>query len=318
MAELLRGHISDTDLLRELEPTAERLLERHLQNTKEWYPHELIPYDEARTFTPEYEWSPNEYPIDPAARSALYVNLLTEDNLPYYSRDVELITGGEGAWGEWSRRWTAEEGRHSIVIREYMTARRIVDPRELERARMAQVSGGVVPDQPSTRRGKLYVSLQEPATRVAHSNTGRLLLDKAGRRIMATVASDENLHGIFYQDVAEAGFQIDPSGFMKDLLVVIKNFKMPGTGIIGFKEHSQRIAAAGIYGVTEFHGSVLKPVLDRWGVFDMTGLDDGAKKAQEGVHKYLEILKKAAAGERRRREAYRAALDETGNEPTDL
>ncbi len=37
-------------LLRELEPTAERLYERHLNTTREWFPHEHVPYSRGRDF----------------------------------------------------------------------------------------------------------------------------------------------------------------------------------------------------------------------------------------------------------------------------
>ena len=46
------------------------------------------------------------------ARTALVVNLLTEDNLPSYHRDIYESFGTDGAWGTWISRWTAEEGRH--------------------------------------------------------------------------------------------------------------------------------------------------------------------------------------------------------------
>ena len=36
--------MDDAVLLRELEPTVERLFARHLDTTKEWFPHEHIPY----------------------------------------------------------------------------------------------------------------------------------------------------------------------------------------------------------------------------------------------------------------------------------
>jgi hypothetical protein len=78
-------------------------------------------------------------------RSSLFVNLLTEDNLPYYFRTIESMFGRDSAWGTWVRRWTAEEGRHSIVLRDYLTVTRMIDPVALERARMHQVSGGEVP-----------------------------------------------------------------------------------------------------------------------------------------------------------------------------
>ena len=51
---------------------------------------------------------------------------------------------GYGVWREWSHRWTAEEARHSIAMRDYLTVTRAIDPVALERARMRQVEGGEV------------------------------------------------------------------------------------------------------------------------------------------------------------------------------
>ena len=158
--------------LAELEPVAAKLLDRHLATTKEWFPHELVPYGRGRDFEQGYEWSADDGDLGgavlpEAVRSALFVNLLTEDNLPYYFRDIERMFEMDGAFGTWNRRWTAEEGRHSIAIRDYLIATRAVDPVLLERARMAQVSGGDVPSPDSPLNGVIYVSLQELATRIA-------------------------------------------------------------------------------------------------------------------------------------------------------
>src|SRR5213083_3375472 len=131
--------VNDAQLLAELEPTAVTLFERHLAGAKEWFPHELVPWSRGRDFVPGEQWDPREVDLDPAVRSALLVNLLTEDNLPYYTSTITSLYGNKGAWGVWVRRWTAEEGRHSIVMRDYMTVTRALDPVALERARMAQV-----------------------------------------------------------------------------------------------------------------------------------------------------------------------------------
>ena len=133
-------------LLAELEPTATRLLERHLSTSKEWFPHDLVPWSRGRDFDSDYEWTPEESGLSDEVRSSLFVNLLTEDNLPYYFRTIEAMFGRDSSWGEWVRRWTAEEGRHSIVIRDYLTVTRALDPVALERARMAQVECGQVPE----------------------------------------------------------------------------------------------------------------------------------------------------------------------------
>ena len=44
-------------LLAELEPVAAGLLERHLATSKEWFPHELVPWSRGRDFEEGYEWS---------------------------------------------------------------------------------------------------------------------------------------------------------------------------------------------------------------------------------------------------------------------
>ena len=47
----------DHDLLRELEPVAEQLLNRHLSMAKEWMPHEYVPWSLGRDFDTE-PWTP--------------------------------------------------------------------------------------------------------------------------------------------------------------------------------------------------------------------------------------------------------------------
>jgi acyl-[acyl-carrier-protein] desaturase len=232
-------------LLAELEPTAARLLDRHLASAKEWFPHEIVPWSQGRDFEPGYEWSPDEVQLTPEVRSALFVNLLTEDNLPYYFRTIESMFGRDSAWGTWSRRWTAEEGRHSIVIRDYLTVTRAIDPVHLERARMAQVECGEVPEPETPHDGFAYVALQELATRIAHHNTGKLLDDKAGYEVMKRVASDENRHHLFYRDMVTAALEVDPSGMVCALERQVRTFEMPGTGILDFEQHAKAIARPG-------------------------------------------------------------------------
>src|SRR5918994_7130350 len=181
-------------LIAELEPTVADLLERHVAQAKEWFPHQLVPWGRGRDFEPGWEWSPDETALPDEVRSSLFVNLLTEDNLPYYFRTIEAMFGRDSAWGEWARRWTAEEGRHAIVIRDYLTVTRALDPVVLERARMRQVSGGITPEPANPADTMVYVTLQELATRIAHLNTGKLLTDRPGYEVMARVAADENLH----------------------------------------------------------------------------------------------------------------------------
>ena len=136
----------------------------------------------AATSRPASSGTSTRSTLDPAVRSSLFVNLLTEDNLPYYTNQISNGFGTDGAWGTWVRRWTAEEGRHSIVLRDYLTVTRTIDPIALERARMAQVECGQVPDPGTIEDSMVYVALQELATRIAHHNTGKVCNDPAGVR----------------------------------------------------------------------------------------------------------------------------------------
>lgn len=262
--------------------------------TKEWFPHELVPWSRGRDFQPEAAWEGPDVDLPPGVASSLFVNLLTEDNLPYYFHTIDRLFGSESAWGEWARRWTAEEGRHSIVIRDYLTVTRLLDPVELEKARMQQVSGGQVPQPEDPLDGLAYVALQELATRIAHRNTGQLIDDPAAKLVMNRVAADENLHFIFYRDLVKEVLERDPSAMVCAIERQVRDFEMPGTGIIDFGTHAAAIAKAGIYDLGVHHDSVLQPVvLRQWKIAELEGLDADAEQARARLLKRIERIGKA-------------------------
>jgi acyl-[acyl-carrier-protein] desaturase len=280
-------------VLHELEPTVGQLLDRHLATTKEWFPHQHVPYGRGRDFDAAEPWRVESADlggatIGDAVRSSLIVNLLTEDNLPYYFRTIERQLGADGAWGVWSKRWTAEEGRHSMAIYGYLMVTRAVDPVALERGRMHQVSTGQVPEPTTPADVLVYVALQELATRIAHRNTGRLLGDGAGYDVMMRVAADENLHHLFYRDLARVAIELDPSTAVPAIERQVVGFEMPGTGIPGFAAHAAAIARAGIYDLAIHHDQILAPVVLRhWGLESLTGLDSCAERARDRLLAYL-------------------------------
>lgn len=292
-----------TGLLTDLEPVVAAQLERHLSLSKEWFPHELVPWSRGRDFEPGEAWEAPEQPALPdGVASSLFVNLLTEDNLPYYFQTIDRLFGATDAWGTWARRWTAEEGRHSIVIRDYLTVTRLLDPVALERARMAQVAGGQVPQPDDPLDGIAYVALQELATRVAHRNTGQLIGDPIAKAVMNRVAADENLHFIFYRDLVNEVLARDPSAMVCAIERQVHDFEMPGTGIIGFADHAKAIAKAGIYDLAVHHDSVLVPVvLRQWKVAELTGLTDEAERARDRLLTRIERIGKAGRRMARRR-----------------
>lgn len=283
----------------ELEPVAARLFDRHLDAAQTWYPHEFVPWSRGEDFEEGWEFDPAAAPMPEPVRNSLFLNLLTEDNLPHYFHTIASMYGGDGVWSEWANRWTAEEGRHSIVIREYLTVTRQVDPVALEDARMRQVVTGQVPRPECPIEGIVYVALQELATRVAHRNTGVQLRDATGDRvgfeILARVAKDENLHHLFYRDLVAAALEIDASATVIAMEAQVRDFEMPGAGVEGFAELSLQIAQAGIYDLALHHDQILVPVVMRhWGVESIEGLDDEAERSRTRLIRRIRTVERAA------------------------
>jgi acyl-[acyl-carrier-protein] desaturase len=288
----------------DLVPVAEQLLERHVRTCKSWYPHEAVPWSLGRDFTPEDPWGADDFALPDAVRSALFVNVLTEDNLPYYYETINRMFGGTGVWREWSHRWVAEEMRHAQVIRDFLLVTRAIDPIALEDARMAQVTGGVVPEPGSPFDGFAYVALQELATRISHWNTGKLLLDaapdhpaaQAGTTIMKRVGVDENFHHVFYRDLMSAAIELDPSEAVQAIARQVIGFAMPGVGIPGFAAHAAAIAKARVYDLGIHLEQILVPVVvNHWGLAEITGLDAEAEQARDGLLSHLARLQKVVA-----------------------
>ena len=295
--------MTPVELLAVLEPTAAKLYDRHMGVAKEWFPHEYVPWSRGRDFDPERPWTADDadfgeggWKLPDAVRASLFVNLLTEDNLPYYTRDIHSVFGGDSAYGAWARNWTAEEGRHAIVIRDYLTVTRALDPVALERARMHQVRGAQVPAPDDLYEALAYLSMQELATRIAHRNTGKLIEDQAGQDVMLRVGNDENLHYLFYRDLATAALEVDPSSMMIGIERAVRNFAMPGTGIENFDALAKEIAKAGIYDFKIHHEQILVPVVLRhWKAVDVSGLSAEGEKARESLVKRIEKIGKVAA-----------------------
>ena len=303
------SRIPDRDLFLQLEPAAERLVNRHLSVAREWMPHEYVPWSQGRDFDVE-PWTPDQPKLTGVAQTAFEVNLLTEDNLPSYHREISYAFGRDGAWGTWAHRWTAEEGRHSIVIRDYLLVTRNIDPDMLERQRMRTMEVGYSTGGKRPLEVMAYVAFQELATRISHRNTGRYSDDPVADRIMARISQDENLHMIFYRDAVAEAAKLDPSSTVEAIAAEVLHFQMPGTGIPGYRRKAAEIAKAGIYDLRVHHDEILWPLLRHWRVFELEGLDAPAERSREELARFLEDLdRQAARFEARRAEANQGVRD---------
>ena len=277
--------LTQVEILTELESVVEAELARHLAHAKEWMPHEYIPWSEGRNYDGPLggeAWRPEQSKVEPPVATALAVNLLTEDNLPSYHFEIATLFGRDGAWGTWVHRWTAEEGRHGQAIRDYLLVTRACDPVALERERMVHMSNGFEnihsPDAIATIA---YVAFQVLATRVSHRNVGKATGDPVGEALFARIATDENLHMVFYRRLLEASLEIAPDSTMRAITDVVRKFQMPGYDLPGFQRKALDIALAGIYDIRQHRDNVVLPVLRFWNVWERDFGAEGDKAREE-------------------------------------
>ena len=311
-----------TRLIRDLEPAVAKEIERHLSMTKDWYPHEYVPWSQGRNFPGALNgdaWEAKYSKLTAVAQDSLVLNLLTEDNLPSYHTEITLSTARDGAWNTWLNRWTAEEARHSIVLRDYLMATRGVDPNELEDLRMAHMSAGYeTPYENDMLHTIAYVTFQELATRISHRNTGRISNDAICEGMLARVALDENLHMLFYRNLIAQALILEPNAAMRAITDVVTNFQMPGAGMPGWGRKSVQIALAGIYDLKLHLEDVVWPVLRAWGIFDMTTLSGDGAAARDELGKFLEVMGADVATFTEKREHHFERLILRGQEPLRL
>ncbi|WP_445168266.1 acyl-ACP desaturase [Mycolicibacterium sp. Dal123E01] len=287
---------AQVDVLHDLEPVVAQNLDRHLSVAREWFPHDYVPWSQGRDFAlmGGDDWQPQDSPLDPVAKVAMTVNLLTEDNLPSYHREIATRFTRDGAWGTWVGQWTAEEGRHSIALRDYLVVTRGVDPVVLERLRMEHTVAGYDSGDKTPLAVLAYVSFQELATRISHRNTGRASGCPVADRLLGRIAADENLHMVFYRNLMAAALDIDPDAGMVAIRDEVINFAMPGQGLSDFAKNSITIAKAGIYDLRIHHDDVLVPVLRFWNVFDRTDFGPVGEKAREELIGFLGLVDERA------------------------
>jgi len=302
-----RQEWSDVQLLHVLQEVVETELNRHLKVAKEWMPHEYVPWGDGRNFDGVLggeAWEPEQSKVSEIGRISLVVNLLTEDNLPSYHHEIATVFGRDGAWGTWVHRWTAEEGRHAIAMRDYLLASRAVDPVALERSRMRHMTEGFEADNShSMLHSVAYVAFQELATRVSHRNTGHHSGDPVCDRMLARIATDENLHMVFYRNLLGAALQIAPDQALRAIADVVIGFRMPGHGIPGFERAAARMAIGGIYNLRIHHDDVLQPVLRHLKVLEMSHPGGEGLRAQEEIGVFMGGLNDQAVRFDERREA---------------
>ncbi|MFE3227589.1 acyl-ACP desaturase [Nocardia sp. NPDC059228] len=277
----MQNVLSDRELLESLAAEVETNLARHIAAAPEWQPHDYVPWDDGRNFQflGGTDWDPAQSGLSEVAKTALTVSVLIADNLPAYHREVGKYLRS-GPWWRWVGRWTAEENRHEILIRNYLMVTRAVDPVALERMRMAHMTTGF-------RRPAMHLpdvlaawALEETAAAVRHRATARLAENVMVATIADRLAADDELQAVFFANLVGAALDLAPDQTVRAIADRIADFHAPVVQLADGRTSDEVLAEAGVYDRANEAELVFAPLLDQWKVFSRTDFDEEGEKAR--------------------------------------
>ncbi|MCP2275051.1 acyl-[acyl-carrier-protein] desaturase [Nocardia amikacinitolerans] len=277
----MQNLLTDRELLEALADEVESNLRRHIAVADGWQPHDYVPWDDGRNFAflGGEDWTPEQSELGEIAKLALTVSVLIADNLPSYHREIGKYLR-TGPWWRWVGRWTAEENRHEILIRNYLMVTRSVDPVDLERQRMAHMTAGF-------RRPALHLldvlanaAFEEAASAIRHRNTAALNENPMVTAIAERIAADDELQSVFFADLVAAAFAIAPDQTMRAIADRVAGFEVPSVALPDGRSSDEVLAEAGIYDRAKEGELVFAPLLRRWNVFDRADLGSEGEAAR--------------------------------------
>ncbi|MFI5501629.1 acyl-ACP desaturase [Nocardia asteroides] len=273
--------LTDRELLDSLADVVETNLARHTEVAEGWQPHEFVPWADGRNFAflGGTDWTPEQSELSETAKLALTVSVLVADNLPSYHRELgkHLRTG---PWWRWVGRWTAEENRHEILIRNYLMVTRAVDPVALERARMAYMTDGF--NRPPLHLIEVLTTcaLEEQAAAIRHRNTAALGENPIVTAIAEKLAADDALQADFFAALVAAALDLVPDQAVRAIADQVATFRVPQVELPGGGSSDEALAEAGIYDRAKEGELVFGPLLRRWNIFTRADFSEEGEKAR--------------------------------------
>lgn len=132
------------DLILALRKALPEIAVSHQEDSITWNPHDLVPWDEGKNFAflGGSDWDIDDSTMSDEVRAAILALLLTKENLPSFHRVLGMHFPPFSEWRDLVGRWTAEDNRHSIALRDHLVVTRQIDPDAIEVLRLAHVTQG--------------------------------------------------------------------------------------------------------------------------------------------------------------------------------
>jgi acyl-[acyl-carrier-protein] desaturase len=289
--------LSKVEVLKDLEEKVRQLMSAHEAKRELWYPSEVIgPAEDECPDTHLAELRKRAEGIPDAARTALALNLLTEEGLPHFHRLLAVYLDDDSFWRSWNNLWTAEEDRHGQVLHDYTRDARIFQQRRLEEMQFEYLKAGFHPAwDRDPYRVFAYTTVQERATQFSHAATGQIVAqydDRLGM-ILDRIAREEARHFAFYRTIMAEILERDPDQALQSLALVLPSIDMPGHSMPGFRDMADVIRRSNIYGPRDYL-RIVQEQIKFWKLETLQGLSELGRMAQEKILGIPDRLRRVA------------------------
>jgi acyl-[acyl-carrier-protein] desaturase len=238
-------------------------------------------------------------------------DMVTEEALPTYQTLLNTFEGCDDptgdtdtGWARWSRGWTSEENRHGDLLNKYLYLGGRCDMRSVEVSIQHLITNGFNPGaQKDPYRGFVYTSFQERATKVSHSNVGKLAGqygDKQLKRICGQIAGDEGRHEKAYQIFCEEILKRDADGLimvfgdmMRGQISMPAELMTDGVSAHLYDDFAAVAQRLGVYTALDY-ADIIRHLVERWDLANLEGLSSAAEKEREYLCKLPERYLKLA------------------------
>ena len=264
---------------------------------KAWQPTDYLPDLESADWRQEVEdFRKASEAVSDQLLVVLVGDMVTEEALPSYSVSLNgLVRDEEGTgsapWARWQRGWTAEENRHGDLLNAYLRLTGRVSMRAVERTVHSLIVHGFNPESGADPYNLLvYTSFQERATRISHSNVGRMAArdgDPNLARICGVIAGDEARHEAFYTRMMSEVLHHDPEGGVLAFRSMLRgNIAMPGRFMDDGKDpdlfdHFAVVAQrTNVYTVRDY-ASIIEHLVNTWDIAGRLVTGEAARAQEE-------------------------------------
>jgi len=305
------------EVIEDIAPIANEAVDDILLETGEnaWQPQDFLPdlsKEDWMDQVKEFREMSKEVPDD--VMVVLVGDMVTEEALPTYQTLLNTFEGCDdptgttnSAWARWSRGWTSEENRHGDLLNKYLYLTGKCDMRAIEVTIQHLITSGFNPKaRKDPYRGFLYTSFQERATKVSHSNVGKLARDTGDKnlqRICAKIAGDEGRHEKAYQLFVSEILKRDPNGLimelgdlMREQIVMPAELMTDGVDKSLYENFSAVAQRLNVYTAIDY-ANIIKHLVDTWSLETLDGLDSTAEKERQYICKlpdrYLKLAERS-------------------------